>query len=254
MNRLAVTWWGHSTSTIELGGIRVLTDPVLVDRFVHLARRSPSPDASAAVADLVLVSHLHLDHFHLPSLRRIAAGTPIVVPSASTDLLRGLDLDVHEAAPGDVLHLAGVEVQVLEADHPESRHRWSRRVSPPLGFRVVGPGDRSFWFPGDTGPRTDVSHVAPVDLALVPVGGWGPTLGEDHVDPVQAADLVAQVGARWAVPVHWGTFWPLGLGWFAPAARRYLFETPGVRFVDAMEDGSARAVLADHGRRISLGA
>ncbi len=232
--------------------MRVLTDPVLVNRFVHLSRRSPAPGPSAALADLVLISHLHLDHFHLPSLRRIRPGTPIVVPGASSDLLTGLDLDVHEVLPGDVLDIAGLQVQVLEADHPATRHRWSRRVSPPLGFRVSAPGNESFWFPGDTGPRTDVSHVAPVDLALVPVGGWGPTLGDDHVDPVQATDLVMQVGARWAVPVHWGTFWPVGMGRIGAATRQHLFETPGQRFVDAAEGAPFRAVLAPHGARVAL--
>ncbi|MGH1562383.1 MBL fold metallo-hydrolase [Mumia sp. DW29H23] len=247
----AVTWWGHSTVTVEVAGVRVLTDPVLVKRFAHLRRHALSPIGSATDADLVLVSHLHLDHFHVPSLRLLSPGTPVVVPAGSRSLLARTALDVHEASPGDVLRLAGLEVDVIAADHPATRHRWSKRESPPLGFRVRG-GPRSFWYPGDTGPATDVSGVGSVDLALVPVGGWGPTLGDDHVDPRQAADMVERVGARWALPVHWGTFWPVGLGWLAPGVRHHLFETPGERFVDAMEDGRAEALLAPHGRRIML--
>ncbi|KHL12150.1 UNVERIFIED_CONTAM: membrane protein, partial [Mumia flava] len=104
----AVTWWGHSTATVEIGGRRVLTDPVLVDRFAHLRRHSASPDASAATADLVLVSHLHLDHFHVPSLRRLAPGTVVVVPESSSGLLSGLGLDVREAVAGDRLQLCGL--------------------------------------------------------------------------------------------------------------------------------------------------
>lgn len=247
---MAVTWWGHSTATVEIGDTRVLTDPVLLDRVVHLRRRSMSPSASAARADLVLVSHLHLDHFHVPSLRRLPRGTPVVVPEAGGGLLGGLGLDVYEAVPGDRLRVAGLDVEVTDADHPASRHRWSRRASQPLGFRVVG--DRTFWFPGDTGPHADVRRIAPVDLALVPIGGWGPTLGEDHLDPEQAAELVARVGARWAVPVHWGTFWPVGLGRVAPAIRHHLFDTPGERFVDATEGSPTRAVLLAPGERVEL--
>ncbi|QMW67523.1 MBL fold metallo-hydrolase [Mumia sp. ZJ1417] len=251
MSGLAVTWWGHSTTTVELGATRVLTDPVFVDRFVHLRRHATSPTDEATAADLVLVSHLHMDHFHLPSLRRLTAGTPVVVPAGSRDLLARTGLDVLEASPGDRLTVAGVRVEVSAADHPATRHRWSRKAAQPVGFRVEGAG-RSLWFPGDTGPATDVSDVRPVDLALVPVGGWGPTLGDDHVGPADAADLVRRVGARWAVPVHWGTFWPLGMGRVAPGVRRQLFETPGERFLDAVDEDEVRGVLAEHGRRIAL--
>lgn len=251
MSTLAVTWWGHSTATVELGPARVLTDPVLVDRFVHLRRHATSPTTEATNADLVLVSHLHMDHFHLPSLRRLPRGTAVVVPAGSRSLLARTDLEVHEANPGERLSVAGLTVEAEAADHPATRHRWSRRQAQPLGFRVVGEG-ASFWYPGDTGPATDVSGVGSVDLALVPVGGWGPTLGDDHVGPREAADLVRGVGARWAVPVHWGTFWPVGMGRVAPQVRRHLFETPGERFCEAVADDDVRGVLAEPGHRIEL--
>ena len=80
MSGLATTWWGHSSVTIEIGAARVATDPLLTQRLVHLRRTSPAPPPEAAQADVVLVSHLHHDHLHLPSLRRFAPGVPIVVP------------------------------------------------------------------------------------------------------------------------------------------------------------------------------
>jgi L-ascorbate metabolism protein UlaG (beta-lactamase superfamily) len=253
VSTLAVTWWGHSTATIELGPTRVLTDPLQVDRFVHLRRHASSPTVEVVAADLVLVSHLHIDHFHLPSLRRLGPGTPVIVPAGSRDLLARTGLDVHEASPGERLTVAGVSVEVTRADHPATRHRWSRKAAQPVGFRLECAG-RSLWYPGDTGPSTDVSGVRGVDLALVPVGGWGPTLGDDHVGPEEAAELVRRVGARWAVPVHWGTFWPLGMGRVAPGVRRHLFETPGERFLDAVEHDDVRGVLAEQGHRIVLDA
>jgi L-ascorbate metabolism protein UlaG (beta-lactamase superfamily) len=77
---VAVTWWGHSTTTVELGGTRVATDPLLVDRLLHLVRYAATPGPAAAEADLVLVSHLHHDHCHLPSLGRFGPEVPLVVP------------------------------------------------------------------------------------------------------------------------------------------------------------------------------
>jgi L-ascorbate metabolism protein UlaG (beta-lactamase superfamily) len=107
-------------------------------------------------------------------------------------------------------------------------------VGTAVGFRVAGAG-RSFWFPGDTGLREDMRAVDPVDLALAPVGGWGPTLGPGHMDPVEAAEAVDRVGATWAVPVHWGTFWPVGLRRVHPRRHQQFFASPGQQFVDAVD-------------------
>ncbi len=80
---MEVTWWGHATCTVEDSGVRVLTDPLFTRRLAHLRRRRgalPPPDA--ARADVVLISHLHADHLHLPSLARLAPDTLVVVPRA----------------------------------------------------------------------------------------------------------------------------------------------------------------------------
>jgi len=77
---IACTWWGHSTATVELGDTRVATDPLLTDRLLHLVRRSATPGPTAAQADVVLVSHLHHDHCHRPSLARYGPDVPILAP------------------------------------------------------------------------------------------------------------------------------------------------------------------------------
>lgn len=70
-----ITWWGHATCTVEDSGVRLLTDPLFARRLAHLRRRRGAlPPPEAAVADVVLVSHLHADHLHLPSLARLAPG------------------------------------------------------------------------------------------------------------------------------------------------------------------------------------
>jgi L-ascorbate metabolism protein UlaG (beta-lactamase superfamily) len=251
---LAVTWWGHSSTTVELGSVRVATDPLFGRVLFPLRRLIDAPDEHCAEADLVLVSHLHYDHLDLRSLRRFEPGTPIVVPHGAPRLVRGLSrLNVIEVRPGDALAVAGVDVEVLPAYHDGRRSVAHRHPAPALGFRFAVE-DRSAWFPGDTGMRPEVLRVRPVDVALAPIGGWGPTLGDDHLDPEEAATAVGQVGARWTLAVHYGTYWPIGLRRLRPGNHRHLFLTPPMRFHQAVrEQGVATVPLTPLvGERINL--
>jgi L-ascorbate metabolism protein UlaG (beta-lactamase superfamily) len=177
----------------------------------------------------VLVSHLHHDHLHLPSLRMLRAGTRLVLPRGGAGLLAGLPLDVVEVVPGQIVDVGGVHVQAVSAFHDGRRHPGSRWSAPALGYVVHG--QRRVWFAGDTGlhDRLGADVDAP-DVALLPVGGWGPVarprVRGEHLDPVEAAAVAERVGAAWAVPVHYGTLWPAGL----PAHRHRAFAGPGVEF------------------------
>lgn len=253
---LAFTWWGHASATVELDGVQVAVDPLLVDRLLHLRRYAASPAPRAAVADVVLLSHPHADHCHLPSLRRFERSTTVVAPPGAAELVERLGFErVVVAVPGTHLRLGTsrgttIDVEVLAASHDGRRLPLPRTSGTAVGFRVAA-ADRSFWFPGDTGLRADMRDVDPVDLALAPVGGWGPTLGHGHMDPVEAAEAVARVGAAWAVPVHWGTFWPVGLGRVDRRRHQHLFVTPGQRFADAV-GAASRPVLPAPGERVDL--
>jgi L-ascorbate metabolism protein UlaG (beta-lactamase superfamily) len=269
---LALTWWGHSSATVEVGGLRVALDPLLTDRLAHLRRYAASPPVPEATrADVVMVSHLHADHLHLPSLRLFPRSATLIVPPGAERLVGRLGFDrVVVAEPGTRLvveagdrtatsraqdcHFAGrLEVEVLAASHDGRRLPLPGQSGEAVGFRMSAAG-RSVWYPGDTGLRDDMSDVPPVDLAMVPVGGWGPTLGRDHMDPGQAARAVARVGASWAVPVHWGTFWPTGLARVDRRRHRHLFVTPGERFAAAVEDvPGTRPVVVVPGERVELG-
>jgi L-ascorbate metabolism protein UlaG (beta-lactamase superfamily) len=252
---LTMTWWGHASATVELGDVRVAVDPLLTDQLLHLRRYAASPGEAATDADVVLVSHLHADHLHVPSLLRFGPDVPVIVPRGAEPLLARLHPgQVRPVGPGDVLEVGGARVTVLAATHDGRRGPHSRAVGPPLGFRVDARG-RSFWFPGDTELRDDMGDVGPVDLGLVPIGGWGPTLEDGHMDPVAGAAAVARVGAGVAVPVHWGTFWPYGLRRVARANHHRLFVTPGDRFVEALTETAPgiRALLARPGEVVELG-
>jgi L-ascorbate metabolism protein UlaG (beta-lactamase superfamily) len=256
MSGLSVTWWGHSSMSVGLGGVTVATDPLLTRQLYHLRRLTPAPPAAAAEADLVLVSHLHYDHLHLPSLDRFDRDVPVVVPKGAPRVVKGLDRRrLVEVQPGDTLDVAGVGIEVLPAHHDGRRNVLTGRDVdvPPIGFRLSD-GASSVWYPGDTGTRDDFADVGPVDLAAVPIGGWGPTLGDEHLNPEQAAAAVGEVGARWSLAVHYGTFWPVALRRLHPENHRRLFVTPPVRFHRAVEDlgVDTLALTPAHGERLEL--
>lgn len=254
MSGLAVTWWGHASATVEVGGVRLAIDPLLSSRLFHLTRSSDPPAADAAVADLVLVSHLHHDHLHLPSLRMFDTGVPMIVPRGALLAVPGLrTLNVVEASPGETVALSGVVVEVLAAHHDGRRHNFSRHAAPALGFRVTA-GDRSFWYSGDTGWHDGLARVPSVDLAVVPIGGWGPTLGPGHLDPEQAARAVALVGAVWSLPVHYGTYWPVAMRAIDPGGYRRLFQGPAESFAAALQRSQTTTVslTPPFGERIDL--
>ena len=246
-----LTWWGHSTSTGQDGDTTVLFDPVLTARLGHLRRvRGPVPPSHAARADIVLISHLHADHTHLPSLRLIPASAVIVAPAGSHRLLKPIaarGLKLHEVKPGDLVKVGGLQIRVLAADHDGRRHPWSPHRGPALGYLVVG----SFrcWYPGDTGPSLTYEEVAPVDIALMPVGGWGPTLGQGHLNAQQAAEAVRRTHPDRAVPVHWGTWWPVGL-----PQRADLIDLPAAAFADhaAHLAPTTSVYLLKHGQSVML--
>ncbi|MEV4917348.1 MBL fold metallo-hydrolase [Streptomyces tirandamycinicus] len=226
-----VTWWGHATCTVEDSGVRVLTDPLFAGRLAHLRRRRGElPPPAAAVADAVVVSHLHSDHLHLPSLARLAPGTRLIVPRGALRAVPGLrrltGLRIVEVAPGDEVAVADVRVRAVPAAHDGRRLPVGPHRSPALGFVVHG-GARTY-FAGDTGLFDGMAAaVGPVDVALLPVGGWGPFLGHGHLDPDRAARALAALGPRSAVPVHYGTYWPIGMD----AVRPHEFHSPGDEFV-----------------------
>ncbi|MFE4054140.1 MBL fold metallo-hydrolase [Streptomyces sp. YIM B13518] len=225
-----VTWWGHATCTVEDTRTRVLTDPLFARRFAHLRRRRGAvPPAEARQADVALVSHLHADHLHLPSLARLAPGTRLLVPRGARRAVPGLrrltHLAVSEVAPGDVTRVGGLVVRAVPARHDGRRLPVGPHRSPALGY--VLEGEARTYFAGDTGLFDEMAkEVGPVDVALLPVGGWGPYLGEGHLDAGRAAEALARLGASSAVPVHYGTYWPIGMD----AVRPHEFHAPGQEF------------------------
>jgi L-ascorbate metabolism protein UlaG (beta-lactamase superfamily) len=214
----AVTWLGHATVVVDLDGERIVTDPVLRRRVAHLLRARAA--AVPADATAVLVSHLHYDHLDVPSLRAFARELPVLLPRGGARLLRGFG-DLREVEPGDSVRIGELRVDAVEADH-DGRRRPGGARGPALGY--VLRGSRSVYFAGDTDLFDEMAELAPVDVALLPVAGWGPRLGPGHMTAERAARAAVLLRPRVAIPIHWGTFHP------AYARRGAWFSDPPLEF------------------------
>jgi L-ascorbate metabolism protein UlaG (beta-lactamase superfamily) len=171
----------------------------------HLRRRVPLELAGLSRIDASLLSHVHYDHLDRLSLRQIGTDVPVVVPVGGRRLLRGFS-DVREVKVGDEVRFGKVTAQATPAEHGSSRFRL--RSGPSLGFVVSG--SRRIYFAGDTDLFEGMSALAgSLDVALLPVAGWGPKVGPGHLDPVRAAQALRLLRPRMAVPIHWGTLSPL---------------------------------------------
>jgi L-ascorbate metabolism protein UlaG (beta-lactamase superfamily) len=202
--RERLTWLGHSTVLLELGGARLLTDPVLRPRVAHLRRTVALPGAVGRL-DGILLSHGHHDHLDLPTLRRLDRSAPVLAPPDSAWALRFARHPVRRVVPGDELELGGVRVRVVPAAHD------GRRVPVGGATSAVGFVAAGVYFAGDTEPFPEMAAMAgTLDAALLPVAGWGPKVGPGHMDPREAAEAAAMLRPATAVPIHWGTYRRIG--------------------------------------------
>ncbi len=213
---------GHSTVLVEVDGIRILTDPLLTRRLAHLRRRAPTP--TVGPVDVVLVSHVHMDHLHLPSLRMTASGARLIVPEGAARLVRKIPVhSIEEVRRGAVVRLRGptsgmaaVDVEVVHAHHLSGRGPHSRVSAPPVGY-VMRAAGRAVYFAGDTDLFDGMRELGRLDVALLPIWGWGRTLGERHLNPESAATATGWLDLTTVVPIHWGTYSALRFGRGRPA-------------------------------------
>ena len=204
----SLTWVGHATALIDVGGFRVLTDPLLRRRVVHLRRRVEAPLPHGLRPDVVLISHAHMDHLHVPSLRMIDSSVPIVGPRGTRGLLRRAGFEhVIEMTAGDDVEVGPAAISALRAVHPSGRGPHTRVDAKPIGFVIDVAGHRTY-FAGDTDLFDEMAALEDVDLALLPIWGWGSTIGEGHLDPERAIRATELIRPGLVVPVHWGTYAP----------------------------------------------
>jgi L-ascorbate metabolism protein UlaG (beta-lactamase superfamily) len=209
-----LTYVGHATVVIDMAGTRLITDPVLRPRVAHLRRAGPVDPALVRDIDGVLISHAHMDHLDPPSLALLEGEPTIVVPRGAARFVRRRR-GVVEAGEGDELRIGTLTIRPTHADHDGRRYQFGP-AAPTLGYRVEG--DRAVYFAGDTGFFPGMADIgrAGVDVALLPVSGWGARLPPGHLDPLAAARALELLAPQVAVPIHWGTLAPVVAGRHAP--------------------------------------
>jgi L-ascorbate metabolism protein UlaG (beta-lactamase superfamily) len=197
---------------VDLDGTRLLTDPVLRNRVAHLRRRGRADPAQYTNIDAVLISHLHFDHLDLPSLERLGHGTQLVVPRGGGGLLRRRGFQqVAEVEAGDDIQIGSLRVCPTYAEHDGLRLPFFGTGALTLGYMITG-GCR-IYFAGDTDLFSSMAEIGrSLDIALVPIWGWGPSAGRGHLNPRRAAEALRFLRPLLAVPIHWGTYAPLGVG------------------------------------------
>jgi L-ascorbate metabolism protein UlaG (beta-lactamase superfamily) len=270
-------WLGHATTVLDLDGVRIMTDPLLGRHAGLLRRRGVAPqDRDWQDPDAVLLSHLHHDHAELSSLRRLGSAPVITAPANAAWLRRrGIEsaVGLHEnvwftvgSGTGPGLSASSrrvwgsgpdrdvkeVMVRLTPALHGE--RPMPHRPNAANGHLICTPSV-TIWIAGDTAPYPAMIGLpelagAPLDVVVVPVGGWGPRLSGGHMDPVQAAEVCHLVGARVAIPVHWGTL-------HAPASRRLppgWMDRAGPAFAAAVAHHApgCRAVVLETGAQVDL--
>ncbi|MFJ9819262.1 MBL fold metallo-hydrolase [Streptomyces sp. NPDC101151] len=213
---LAVTWAGHASWIVRVGGLTVLTDPVWSRRIIGTpARITPvgvTWDDLPSV-DAVVISHNHYDHLDAPTLRRLPRATPVFVPAGlgrwfrRRRFTRVTELDWWEGA-----ELSGVRFDFVPA------HHWSKRTLTDTchslwgGWILTDADGQRLYFAGDTGYGHWFSRIGRrypgIDLALMPIGAYDPRwwLSDVHCDPEEAVQATLDLGARSMSPMHWGTF------------------------------------------------
>jgi L-ascorbate metabolism protein UlaG (beta-lactamase superfamily) len=239
-----ITYLGHATVLIELDGLRVLTDPLLRRRVMHLRRVVPAPTREQLSAvDVVLISHAHHDHLDTRSLRMLEGAPRVLCPEPARRAVAASGLMPEVMGAGGYAQAGDAEIAAVRAEHDGRRFPQDRRADA-LGFVVRGAGG-SVYFAGDTGWFEEIGEVGEVDVALLPVAGWGPRLGPGHLDPEEAARAAARINPRVAVPIHWGTYERLAMtltGHRSDPARRFCDQlgelAPGVT-AELLEPGSS---------------
>jgi L-ascorbate metabolism protein UlaG (beta-lactamase superfamily) len=200
---VAITWLGHATVLVALDGVRIITDPVLRARVGPLVRIAPASPAPGSV-NCVLLSHLHADHVDLPSLRKLERSGPVLAPYPARAWLteKGLG-EVREMSAGDEVEIGAVRIVATPAVHDPRRHPLGP-VAEPIGYLIRG--SSSVYFAGDTDLFPGMAELrGAVDVALLPVWGWGASVGAGHLDPQSAAEAAALIAPAVAIPIHWGT-------------------------------------------------
>jgi L-ascorbate metabolism protein UlaG (beta-lactamase superfamily) len=219
---MRVTYIGHATLLIEMGGMRLLTDPNFEPKLGRiLPRVSPPGIALDALPrlDAILLTHAHADHLSFDSLDKLPTSTPVYAPPVIADWLSSMGYKhVLPLEPGKSVAIGDITVRAAAATHKGNRYGFDRWRADASMYLLTTPNESCF-FAGDTA-LTDDTHLLvqqtlwdvgrSLDLALLPIGyaPWWKKSGfrKGHLTHDDALVLFERLRAHTLVPYHWGTF------------------------------------------------
>ncbi|MFA7503777.1 MAG: MBL fold metallo-hydrolase [Burkholderiaceae bacterium] len=218
-----VTWIGHATVLLQMGGKNILTDPQFSERaftyqWLGPRRKVPLPMSIEQLPpiDIVVISHAHYDHLDRNTVLALAAreedSPSFLVPLGLAPWFRDLGIERVRAFDWwDAITIDGVEASFVPAHHWSARSAFDRNRTLWGGW-VLRSDDLHAYFAGDTGYSRDFIEIGRrfggFDLALIPVGAYEPRwfMADYHVDPAEAVQIHRDVGSRYSIGIHWGSF------------------------------------------------
>jgi L-ascorbate metabolism protein UlaG (beta-lactamase superfamily) len=218
--KVGVTFIGHSSFLLQIAGKNILVDPVFSTRLVVLRRqRRPGVVVSGLPRiDLVLLTHAHMDHLDKASLRSVIRATrrldsgkapEVVVPHGVEDLVDALGFArVHGMSWWETIQIQGVAITMTPCKHWGAR--MFRDAHRGYGGYCISGDDRSIYHSGDTAyfdGFAEVGRRLQPEIALLPIGAYFPdTYRAVHTSPEEAVRGFVECGAKWMIPMHYGTF------------------------------------------------
>lgn len=216
-SQLEVTYVGHATVLMEIDQRLIITDPVLRDRFTLLRRHGLALEGTGrepSQVQIVLLSHMHYDHADPPSIRRLPFQATLIAPrGAGLYLQSRVPQPIIEMSPGESLRIGQLTIHATPAAHSGSRPLQGLSSSA-MGYIVEG--SSTVYFAGDTDLFDEMEQIGrdfDLDLALLPVAGYGPRTPPGHLNPRTAARALNMLRPRVVIPIHWGALRPMGPLW-----------------------------------------